>query len=515
MCGIIAVWSRDGGPVQLRFHELMTMLKDSSDRGQDSTGVVVVTLDGKVISHSVQGDPGDWILTCPRELMCSVEEGKVKAILASNRAQPTPEGDSSDPCNRQPFEYKGWLGVHNGTIGNDRELRTLFNIKPKSQVDTETALAVLVNTWYDEEVGRSTKAVQSWTSQLVGGLAFVAYDPREQLLIVAKNFKPLCVGYRGNTVVWASERKTLSRLGGFSRIQWVPPYTGFLGSCVHALEMFPIETKSESVLPEGDPNKALVVTSGGIDSSTAAFVAAKLHGKEVCSVHFDYGQIAAKRERNAVRAVTEALQVQGCEASIYPVDMRWFGKLADTPLVSTKPELPLGIKSVETTQCWVPARNLIMLSLAAGLAESWGYGSIYSGLNLEESGAYADNDIEFLKVFNLALKYGTLRHPELVMALERLMKPEIIRLGQHLSVPFDKTWSCDRGYEKPCGECGCCWMRQFAFKRAGVPDEQEYLNSPREQPPWVGKTVTEPVCIDLILQRVQESGLDDLIKLEL
>jgi hypothetical protein len=58
-------------------------------------------------------------------------------------------------------------------------------------------------------------------------------------------------------------------------------------------------------------------------------------------------------------------------------------------------------------------------------------------------------------------------------------------------------------------------MRQFAFIRAQVPDEQAYMNLPREQPPWVGKTVTEPVCIDMILQRVQESGLDDLIKLEM
>lgn len=499
MCGIVVVDRFGPGPM-IPPANFIKMLRDSADRGQDSTGVAVVTSwqGGFIKKHTALGDVENWVRTCPAEFWAAYANARF--VLAVNRAQPVPEGDSSNKVNRQPFVVGDWVGVHNGTFGNDRELKAQYSLSTVSQVDTEVGLALLDLILRD---GVTEDKIKDWARKLSGGMTFFACNAKTQDWVVAKNFKPLCYVEREYYRIWASERKTLE-LVGESSIHWVPPYTAFLND---TNKPFPIETLHETSIPEADYQKALVVTSGGIDSTTAAYVAQKLHGKEVGLLHFDYGQVARYCELDAVSAAAQDL---GC--NYRQVDISWMGNLTNSPLVDSSSVLPLGIKSVETTGCWVPARNLIMLSIAAGICEALGYGCIYSGFNLEESGVYPDNDIEFLKVFNLALEYGTLRRPRLVLALERLMKPEIVKLGHYLGVPFKHTWSCDRGGDKPCGQCGCCWMRQFAFKKAGVLDEQVYENAPLENAPWVGEAISNVAPIGDILHRVKEQGLEDLIR---
>ena len=499
MCGIIAISKSKPYTRTFGLYQFTDMLRDSEDRGQDSTGAAIITRDRRVVFHRVLGGVDAWVNTLTEEFIGEFENAAF--ILGVNRAQPVPEGDSKSVVNRQPIQSGDWVVVHNGTIGNDRELKVEYGLETKSQIDTEVAVALLDKVFDPMNPGVS---VQKWAGLMSGGMAMFAVNVRTLEYVCIKNFKPLCFNSNHDISVWASERKTLEVVG-YQDSKWVPPYTGFFNSPHNS---FPIETLHETSIPKSDPTLALVVTSGGIDSSTAAYVAAKLHDKVPMLLHFDYGQIAAMKEWEAVQFVATEL---GCVAE--QVDISWLGRLAETPLVSSNSELPLGIKSVETTGCWVPARNLIMLSIAAGICESLGIGSIYSGFNLEESGVYPDNDVEFLKVFNLALNYGTLRRPKLILALERIMKPEIIKLGHYLGVPYDKTWSCDLGGEKPCGQCGCCWMRQFAFKKAGIEDYQTYLNLPLESAPWSGGEVSNVVPIEDILNRVQQRGLDDLVRL--
>ena len=86
------------------------------------------------------------------------------------------------------------------------------------------------------------------------------------------------------------------------------------------------------------------------------------------------------------------------------------------------------------------------------------------------------------------------------------MKAEIIKLGTHLGVPFDKTWSCDLGGDIACGECGCCWTRRHAFKKAGIPDGQTYLKDMLEKAVWAmeGREFkTNLSTIEDLLERVK------------
>ena len=107
------------------------------------------------------------------------------------------------------------------------------------------------------------------------------------------------------------------------------------------------------------------------------------------------------------------------------------------------------------------------------------FNNFFIGKNsvLTHNSGYSDNDLDFLYLYNQLLEYGTLTGVKIKRMLARLMKPEILQVGNYLGVPYKFTWSCDRGEKSPCGGCGCCTTRRHAFKVAGLKDEQEYLNS--------------------------------------
>jgi len=251
----------------------------------------------------------------------------------------------------------------------------------------------------------------------------------------------------------------------------------------------PIRNAYWASTPPLNPDKAVVVTSGGIDSITSAYVAAKVHGKQVTLVHFNYGQRSEEREEAAVREI--AMHHLGVPYRI--LDLRLLGDLGQSPLTDRSIELPLGMESVESTLCWVPARNMLMVSYAAAVAEAEGAAWIYYGNNMEEEATgYGDNDLDFISIFNDLLEYGTLRGVQIRQALCRLMKPELLHVGHHLGVPYHLTWSCDEGFDKPCGICGCCTTRRYAFKRAGLTDEQMYREPLRDVYPWEGAKKYDP-----------------------
>ena len=506
MCGIGGVLKRSNESINRQV--LIDMLKASSDRGVDSTGVIGIYDNGKTHIVKIKGGVLDLLADTKFDAWLS-DLPEYRCILWNNRAQPIPEGDANNRHNRQPIHFEGWWGTHNGTISNDKILAQKFNISAQSDVDTEIALARFSQLY---EHYKDKELVQNWSSEMEGGMALAIVSQNDPSKIyIAKNFKPLYVYANVNLIVFASEKKNIvagmgleSILDLDSKIDWIPPYTGLVIQS-HSVDMFPIQTLHRTVLEPLDDKRAVVIASGGIDSSTAAAVASKIHScTEVTMLHFDYGQLASERELGAVKAVASSLP----NVSYENIDLKWMGKLVDTPLVSNDVYLPLGEESAETTQCWVPARNLVMLSVAAAICEARGFGRIYSGFNLEESGSYPDNDIEFLRQFNVVLQYGTLYRPKLIIVLERLMKPEIIRLGTLLGVPFEHTWSCDRGFDKPCGECGCCWTRQFAFAKAGIHDTQIYLKKPENVPVWWGSNFTlNRVPMDAILNKVKDKGV--------
>ena len=135
-----------------------------------------------------------------------------------------------------------------------------------------------------------------------------------------------------------------------------------------------------------------------------------------------------------------------------------------------------GISGSEYAYEWVPARNLIMLSLAVGFCEANKYDIIMLGTNLEEGGAYPDNENQFIKDFDKCL-YGAVQNGRQVRVetpVGNLMKHEIVAFGNKYNAPFQYTWSCYKNEEKPCGQCGPCFMRRTAFRRNGMEDPLQY-----------------------------------------
>jgi 7-cyano-7-deazaguanine synthase len=143
-----------------------------------------------------------------------------------------------------------------------------------------------------------------------------------------------------------------------------------------------------------------------------------------------------------------------------------------SPLLNADAAISKGVEGAEYAHEWVPARNLVMLSVATAYAEANGFNVIALGNNLEESGAYPDNEEQFTIQFDSLLPMAVHDGYEVrvVAPVGTLMKHEIVKLGLELGTPFKETWSCYKGGLKHCGECGPCFMRRTAFERNGTTD---------------------------------------------
>lgn len=222
---------------------------------------------------------------------------------------------------------------------------------------------------------------------------------------------------------------------------------------------------------------AVVLLSGGLDSSTALALAAE-RGFALYAISFRYGQRHA-RELEASRRLAEHFGAR--EHKIIDIDLTAIGGSALTapdiavPLDRPEDEMSHGIPAT-----YVPARNLIFLSLATGYAEVVGANDIFLGINALDYSGYPDCRPEFLESFaqtaNLATKAGTedQRTLQYHAPLIAMTKAEIVREGTRLGVPWELTWSCYQGSEKACGRCDSCQLRLKGFAEAGLSDPLPY-----------------------------------------
>jgi 7-cyano-7-deazaguanine synthase len=525
---------------------LVRMAISSEDRGRDGTGVCVVYPNGEHVVLKLEQTAS----ACQETMLVFLEGalGDDRAssgciVVGNDRYMPMPQPDSCEEVARQPIEAAHCVGTHNGTFPEDDTLFERYGFKHETGIDSEILLHL-----YKHKLAEITKTVEARTismnaagsdgkifvtmdrevaiqnalEEIAGGYAFglVDFDLPTHLFLF-RNFKPLMLCYvvrkSFKAMLYNSERKNiqvgLGRPGDWkdnpfdltTKFMELPPYTGVtlnveeVGSSDWEATnkiLAPIQGTNKSHTKQG---KALVICSGGMDSSLSAAIARKIEGHEVTLLHMDYGQHAKEREREAVRAVAKAL-----DCGINFIDAKSLGEWhPESPL--TRGEIPKGMRSAESTLCWVTARNLVFLTMAAAYAEANGFQHVYSGFNLEESGSYPDNTIEFFRKFDDVCELGTLTRIKTRLAVARMMKPDIIRLAHHLGVPMGETWSCDsRGvwtiHERetkretksrnpakvgnvndprpyiPCGECGCCWTRRIAYKKAGIEDPQGYAS---------------------------------------
>ena len=227
---------------------------------------------------------------------------------------------------------------------------------------------------------------------------------------------------------------------------------------------------------------AVVVLSGGMDSSVCAALSVREHGAEnTAALHISYGQRTEEREQQAFRQICDRLGIRTQLMFRTP----FFRAIGGSALTDEKLDIPDAGPEIgtEIPVTYVPFRNAHFLSAAASWAEVLGARRIYIGAVQQDSSGYPDCRPEFYRAFNEAIRTGTKDGAiRIETPLIGLRKHEIVTLGLELSAPFDLTWSCYSRVDQACGICESCVLRLRAFAAVGAHDPIPYLAPASSQP---------------------------------
>ena len=233
-----------------------------------------------------------------------------------------------------------------------------------------------------------------------------------------------------------------------------------------------MKTPARQPSVDSAPAAAVVLLSGGLDSTTLLFyVARRLGVARIHALSFDYGQ-KHRRELEAARFQARAAGVEAHRV----IDARGFveGGASGSVLTDPSREVP-ALAAVPEAQrrqppTYVPHRNLLLLSLAAAYAETQGMRDLYYGAQTQDAYGYWDCTAEFVARLNavLALNRGAAVRVHAPFAGWR--KARELTLGLEWGIDYGMTWSCYRGGERPCGECPACVERAGAFAELGRTD---------------------------------------------
>ena len=226
---------------------------------------------------------------------------------------------------------------------------------------------------------------------------------------------------------------------------------------------------------------AIILSSGGLDSTTCLAIARAEGFSPLYSLSFDYGQ----RHRFELQAAKKIAGVFGVsEHRVMQIDLRQFGKSALTDEIAVPKDRDEKEMSREIPITYVPARNTIFLSYALAWAEVRGVHDVFIGVNAVDYSGYPDCRPEFIEAFermaNLATKMTASGEKFRVHApLIHLAKAQIIRRGVELGVDYSLTHSCydPDAQGKACGRCDSCLLRKRGFAEAGVADPTAYQHS--------------------------------------
>ena len=214
----------------------------------------------------------------------------------------------------------------------------------------------------------------------------------------------------------------------------------------------------------------MVLLSGGLDSATTLWIA-RARGFRSDALIVDYGQ----RHRRELRAAQQIAACAGCPAQLVRLQLPWGG----SALTDRRLDVPTGRSLARIGQgipaTYIPARNMILVSLAIGYAEAIGAARVFLGANAVDFSGYPDCRPIFYRAMAAVIRRGTKAgvegHPiRLDTPLIRNTKAQIIRWGMRLGVPYALTWSCYLGGRRPCGRCDSCRLRANGFAEAGLPD---------------------------------------------
>lgn len=224
--------------------------------------------------------------------------------------------------------------------------------------------------------------------------------------------------------------------------------------------------------------KAVVLLSGGMDSTTAAAIALS-RGFDVHALTFRYGQRHAA-EIEAARRVAGRLGIR--QHVVLDIDLRAFGGSALTGNLRVPKDTPIDEIGHRIPATYVPARNTIFLAFALGWSEVLGASDIFLGANALDYSGYPDCRPEFIQAFqtmaDLATRAGVEGGQRLTIhtPLIALSKREIIEQGLALGVDYGITRTCYDPFPDgaACGRCEACTLRLKGFREAGMEDPAPY-----------------------------------------
>lgn len=221
--------------------------------------------------------------------------------------------------------------------------------------------------------------------------------------------------------------------------------------------------------------KALVLVSGGVDSTTCLALALDKYGREnVCALSMYYGQ-KHNKELECARKVADYYKVDYTE-----LDLSVIFKDSNCSLLNhSTDEIPhesyaeqMKKTNGEPVSTYVPFRNGLFLASAASIALSKDCSVIYYGAHSDDAAgnAYPDCSDEFNKAMNQAIYLGSGNRLKIEAPFVNKSKKDVVAKGLELKVPYELTWSCYEGHDKPCGVCGTCVDRIRAFELNNTTD---------------------------------------------
>lgn len=227
--------------------------------------------------------------------------------------------------------------------------------------------------------------------------------------------------------------------------------------------------------------KALVLFSGGLDSTVCLALAVREYGaEEVLALSIYYGQ-KHQKEMEASERIAAFYGVKRVTLDLGEI----FKDSNCTLLQGAAEEIPheeyaaqLEKTDGAPVNTYVPFRNGLFLSSAAAIALSNGCEVIYYGAHADDAAgsAYPDTSAEFNQAVSDAIYIGSGKVLRVVAPFIHASKAGVVKTGTELKVPFELTWSCYEGHEKACGVCGTCRDRIRAFRENGLTDPIEYEN---------------------------------------
>ncbi|MFV7790976.1 7-cyano-7-deazaguanine synthase QueC [Aliarcobacter lanthieri] len=217
--------------------------------------------------------------------------------------------------------------------------------------------------------------------------------------------------------------------------------------------------------------KAIVILSGGMDSTLSSYIAKK-DGYELIAVHFNYGQRTQNKELSAFRKICKTLSV----VNKYEIDIPFFTQIGANALTDLSIDVPTGGLEAGVPITYVPFRNGIFLAITAAIAEKENATAMYIGVVQEDSSGYPDCTDSFINSISKAINEGTKEDTniEIITPLVHLSKSQIVQKAVELNVPLELTWSCYKEEDEACGVCDSCRLRLNGFLEANKKDPIKY-----------------------------------------